>query len=344
VPPARAPDPAPTLPELLSRLAGRKVVVVGDLVADQYVYGETDRISREAPVLIVRWESSEVKLGGAGNAAANLQALGAKVTALGALGKDELGAQVRALCRAQGIHLVTNKSGRVPTESKTRILAGGLNTRRQQMLRLDRGNEGQLPAEAEVELARMLGALAQEAEAILVSDYGAGVMCERVIAEAIAAAKSGVPVVVDSRYNLKAFGGASVLKPNEPELAALTGMRTDGDEELVKAVKKAQRMLGVPSLVVTRGRNGMAVAHGTRTTLLPAHGSQELVDVTGAGDTVGAALTLALAAGGSVEDAARLANVAGALKVQKTGTATVSIAELCRELTCAGSRKDAGAR
>jgi rfaE bifunctional protein kinase chain/domain len=153
-----------------------------------------------------------------------------------------------------------------------------------------------------------------------------------------------VPVVVDSRYNLKAYGGASVLKPNEPELEALTGTRTESDEELVKAIRKAQRMLGVPALVVTRGRNGMAVAQGAKTTLLPAHGSQELVDVTGAGDTVGAALTLALAAGASVEDAARLANVAGALKVQKTGTASVSVLELAREVLPASGRRGAGAR
>ena len=112
----------------------------------------------------------------------------------------------------------------------------------------------------------------------------------------------------------------------------------------VKAIRKAQRMLGVPALVVTRGRNGMAVAQGAKTTLLPAHGSQELVDVTGAGDTVGAALTLALAAGASVEDAARLANVAGALKVQKTGTASVSVVELAREVLPASGRRGAGAK
>jgi rfaE bifunctional protein kinase chain/domain len=323
---------------VLARFPGRKVLVVGDLVADQYIYGETDRISREAPVAIVRYESGEVKLGAAGNAAANLKALGAKVTLVGSLGRDELGTQVRALCREQGIRLATPKAVRVPTESKTRILAGGLNTRRQQMLRLDRGNQGKLPPELEAELAKLVGSLAQDAEAMLVSDYGAGVLCEKVIAEVQAAARAGMPVVADSRYNLAAFDGATVLKPNEPELGALTGLRTDDEEQLVRAIKRAQKLLPNRAWVVTRGRNGIAVAEGSHLQLIPAHGGREIVDVTGAGDTVGAALVLAMAAGANVETAARVANVAGALKVQKSGTATVSVQELAAEIARAEAR------
>ncbi|MBI5546102.1 MAG: bifunctional hydroxymethylpyrimidine kinase/phosphomethylpyrimidine kinase, partial [Deltaproteobacteria bacterium] len=319
---------SPSLAPLLARFCGRKVLVVGDLVADQYIYGETDRISREAPVLIVRHQSSDVKLGGAGNAAANLRALGARVTAIGSLGRDELGAQLRALCRDLGVRLATPKTCRVPTESKTRILAGGVNTRRQQMLRLDRGSDGKLPPETEHELARLVGSLAQDAEAILVSDYGAGVLGEKVIAEVLAAAHAGVPVVVDSRYNLQAFDGATVLKPNEPELCALTGLRTDTEEQLLKAIRRAQRLVPNHAWVVTLGCHGMAVAEGSNLTLISAHGEKELVDVTGAGDTVGSALTLGLAAGANVESAARIANVAGALQVQKVGTATVSLEEL----------------
>jgi len=328
----RPTDLAPSLLAVLARFPGLKVLVVGDLVADQYVYGETERISREAPVLIVRWESSEVKLGGAGNAAANLRALGARVTAVGAVGRDELGQQVRALCREQNIRLMTTKTGRVVTESKTRILAGGLNTRRQQMLRLDRGGDGRLSAEVETDLARLVGELAQDADAILVSDYGAGVLGEKVIAEVLAASHNGVPVVVDSRYNLQAFPGVAVLKPNEPELFALTGIRADTNEGLLKAIRKAQKLVSAQALVVTRGRHGMAVAEGSRVDLIPEHGEKELVDVTGAGDTVGATLAMALGAGGNVDSAARLANIAGALKVQKAGTATVTVEELAREI------------
>ncbi len=324
--------PPSRLPSLLAAFAGRKVVVIGDLVADHYIYGETDRVSREAPVLIVRYESSEVKLGGAGNAAANLRSLGAKVTAVGLVGRDEMGAGLRELCRRSGIKLVSPKARGIATETKTRILAGGVNTRRQQMLRLDRGQRGALPAEVQWELANLLREAAKGADAVLVSDYGAGVMGESAIAAAQQLARDGLPVCVDSRYDLARMTGLTLAKPNEPELEALTGMRTDTDAALLKAVRAAQKRVSSKALVMTRGRNGMVVAEGGRMELIPAHGNKEAVDVTGAGDTVAATLTAALAAGGSFLDAARLANVAGSLVVQKPGTATISAAELGSEL------------
>lgn len=308
------------------------MVVIGDLVADHYIYGETDRVSREAPVLIVRYESNEVKLGGAGNAAANLRALGARVTAVGLVGRDEMGASLRELCRKSGIKLLSPKARGIATETKTRILAGGVNTRRQQMLRLDRGQRGPLPEEVQTEIGRLLREAASQADAVLVSDYGAGVMGAAAIAAAQQLAREGLPVCVDSRYDLARMTGLTLAKPNEPELEALIGMRTDTDERLMKAVRAAQRKVAAKALVMTRGRNGMVVAEGRRIELIPAHGSKEAVDVTGAGDTVAATLTAALAAGSSFLDAARLANIAGALVVQKPGTATVTAAELENEL------------
>jgi rfaE bifunctional protein kinase chain/domain len=322
----------PSLPALLQTFAGRKVLVVGDIVADHYIYGETDRISREAPVLIVRYESDEVKLGGAGNAAANLRALGARVTLVGMVGRDPMGSRVRELCRRTGIRVASPNASQIPTETKTRVLAGGLNTRRQQIVRLDRGVRGALPEEIEAELASLARELSRQSDAVLVSDYGAGVLGSSVIAEVLAAARGDVPVCVDSRYNLKAFAGATLLKPNEPELEALVGLRAGPEAQLLKAVRAAHKRLGPKALLVTRGRNGMALCAEGSIELIPVHGTKELVDVTGAGDTVGAALTLALAAGASFLDAARLANVAGALKVQKSGTATVSAEEIAREL------------
>jgi rfaE bifunctional protein kinase chain/domain len=325
--------PTSPLAALLQSFAGRLVLVIGDLVADHYIYGETDRISREAPVLIVRYESSEVQLGGAGNAAANLRDLGARVTALGWIGRDEMGRRMRELARKTGIKMVSPRSGKVPTETKTRILAGGLNTRRQQMLRLDHGTRGVLPAEMQAELAGMARELMKETEAVLVSDYGAGVLGEPVIAEVLSAAKAGVPVVVDSRYNLRAFAGATVIKPNEPEFEAFAGIRAEDEDGLRRALKTAiKRLPGTRALVVTRGRNGMIVCEGGRIERIDAHGTKPAVDVTGAGDTVGSTLTLALAAGANYVEAARLANIAGALKVQKPGTVTVSAQELAREL------------
>jgi len=329
---ARKQQERPALADLLASFAGRKVLVIGDLVADHYIYGETDRVSREAPVLIVRYESSEVQLGGAGNAAANLRALGARVTALGVLGRDEMGARVRELCRKLGIRVASPKPGRVPTETKTRILAGGLNTRRQQMLRLDRTTHGTLPEPVVAELGQMVRELVNDADAVLASDYGAGVLSLPVIAEVVAAARRGVPVVVDSRYNLGAFAGATLIKPNEPEFEGLVGLRPQTEVEFLKVLKQAHKRLGSRAMVVTRGRNGMAVSENGRVELVPPHGSKPAVDVTGAGDTVGATITLGLAAGASALEAARLANIAGALKVQKMGTVTVSAEELFHEL------------
>jgi rfaE bifunctional protein kinase chain/domain len=325
-------EPPASLLPLLESFAGRRVLVVGDIVADHYIYGETDRISREAPVLIVRYEKSEVRLGGAGNAAANLRDLGASVTALGVIGRDEMGGQVRAHCRKRGIRLVSPKAPGLVTETKTRILAGGLNTRRQQMLRLDRGAQGPLCDEVQAQLAALLEELAGEADAVLVSDYGGGVLGEKVIAASLKAARSKAPVCVDSRYNLRAFAGATLLKPNEPEFEALAGIRPENDAELMRTIRRTRKRVPSKAMVMTRGRNGMVLAEGAAITVIPPHGSRPAVDVTGAGDTVGATLTLALAAGASFEDAARLANVAGALKVQKMGTVTVGLAELRGEL------------
>ncbi len=282
-------------------------------------------------MLIVRYESSEVKLGGAGNAAANLKALGAQVTALGYVGNDEMGGHLRSSCREAGIELLSPESS-LPTETKTRILAGGHNTRRQQMLRLDRGCEGAYPASLENELAAMVREYARQAESILISDYGSGVLGKPVIAEILTIAKEGIPVCVDSRYQLGEFAGATILKPNEPELAALAGVRADTEERFTQAIQVVQSRMNGQSMVVTRGRYGMAVVENGEIEFIPAHGDQEAVDVTGAGDTVGATLALALSAGADLSSAAQLANIAGALQVLKSGTATVFYQELKEEL------------
>lgn len=331
--PAPAKLRAPTLLELTQAFSKRRVLVVGDLVADHYLYGQTDRISREAPVLVVRYESAEVKLGGAANAAANVRSLGGQVTALGALGRDEMGRELRRLFKAAGVRVASPAAEGIQTETKTRVLAGGMNTTRQQVLRLDRGSGGALPARVRMELSRLVRAAARDADAVLVSDYGAGVLDQETRRALKGLAEDGMTVCVDSRFSLKAFEGFPVLKPNEPELQALAGVPLRTEAEVIAAGRQVVKALGCRALLVTRGRSGMAVfdAQGNAE-LLPVHGLGEAVDVTGAGDTVMAALTLSLAAGGSVLDAARIANVAGGLVVQKPGTATVTRAELVREL------------
>jgi D-glycero-beta-D-manno-heptose-7-phosphate kinase len=323
---SRGPSELSRLPRLFPR---RRVLVVGDLVADHYIYGQTDRVSREAPVLIVRYESAEVKLGGGANVAANLRALEGEVRAVGALGADEMGRELRRLFRQRGIPLSAVGGTGVETETKTRILAGGVSTTRQQMLRLDRSRRTALPPRARRELARQVLHAAQTADAVVVSDYGAGVVGDEVRAALRELAAQGLPVCVDSRYALASFVGVTVCKPNEPELESLAGRPVRTDEELLDAGRAALRRLQCKALLVTRGRHGMVLfgADGS-VERIPVHGMKEAVDVTGAGDTVVATFALGLAAGGSYLQAAQLANVAGALVVQKQGTATVSREEL----------------
>jgi len=322
-------SPLADLGGLLDAFPARHLLVLGDLVADEYLYGQTDRVSREAPVLVVRHESSEVKLGGAANAAANARALGAEVTVVGVLGEDAMGAELRRLFEAAGIEV---RAVAAPaTETKTRILAGGINTTRQQMLRVDRGNVPPLPAAVAEALVEKVRAAAAEADIILVSDYGAGVVSETVRAELHRLAP-GKRVCVDSRYGLQSLAGFYSAKPNEPELQMLTGVPVGTDEGLLRAGREAMDLLESAAILVTRGRKGMVLFEKSGHTVLPVHGARDAVDVTGAGDTVMAAYTLGLAAGGPPLDAARLANVAGALVVQKQGTATVPLPELRAEL------------
>ncbi|MFZ5446963.1 MAG: bifunctional heptose 7-phosphate kinase/heptose 1-phosphate adenyltransferase [Myxococcota bacterium] len=317
---------------LLKKFPSVRVLLVGDLLADHYLYGQTERVSREAPVLIVRHEREELKLGGGANAAANAAALGAKVTAIGVLGRDDMGRQMARLFKSVGITL---RAVTAPmTETRTRVLAGGVSTTRQQMLRIDRGATGPLAPKLRASLAVQIREAGRRADVVMISDYGAGVLCSETRAVLRDLAKSGLPVVVDSRFSLLDYAGMTVCKPNEPELAALTGLPTKTEAELLAAGRKALDLLQCRVLLVTQGRRGMTLfERGARRPVhIPVHGAEEAVDVTGAGDTVSATFALALGAGGSPFEAARLANVAGSLVVQKQGTATVTRPELEREL------------
>jgi rfaE bifunctional protein kinase chain/domain len=324
----------PPLARLLPAFDGAEVVVAGDFVADEYVYGETDRISREAPVLIVRYESSELKAGGAGNAAQNLAALGLTVRAVGLVGDDALGAALLDELERGGVDVsaMQRVRGRA-TEAKTRILAGGRSTRRQQMIRLDRAPRDPLPDAAARRLAKDLVRLGRRARAVLASDYGSGALGPHAIDALRRVHAGGVPVCADSRYALRSFTGLTMVKPNEVELEAASGVSLSSPGGLERAARVLQRRVDCEVLLVTRGHDGMTVfRRGAAPVSIPAHGGLEAVDVTGAGDTVAATFTAGLAAGGDAVAAARLANVAGALVVQKPGTATVTREELAAEL------------
>jgi rfaE bifunctional protein kinase chain/domain len=328
--------------ERIRRFRTCRVVVLGDIVADEYIYGETDRVSREAPVLIVRHESSETKLGGAANAAANVAALGGSVIPVGVVGQDTPGREVLRQFRllgadTSGIVMVANRC----TETKTRILAGGRSTTRQQMLRLDKSADEPLSAATRRRLLARIHAAARSAGALVVSDYGSGLIDPEMI-ELIRDVAQRIPVCVDSRYGISAFRGVTLAKPNEPELEAMIGGRLRTEADLERAGRALLQRLETRALIVTRGRRGMSLFQPDRETVhIPVWGPSEAVDVTGAGDTVLATLALALAAGAAMAEAAKLANIAAGIVVQKPGTATCSQAEL---LQAVGARPATGRR
>jgi len=327
--------PLKRLKEALARLAGRRVVVVGDLIADEYLFGKPARISREAPVLILRFTDREMRLGGAANAAHNVHALGATVLPVGLLGRDGAGDEVDALFRQAGMTTegIAREADR-PTPVKTRIMAGGYQATRQQVVRLDREPEGSLADAAEARLIDRLRAAATGAQAFLVSDYGYGTVTPRVYEIVLELARARrVPVTVDSRYELPRFRGATAATPNEPEVEALTGQELADEGAVEKAGRMVLERLDARLLLLTRGSRGMALFEREGpVTFMPIHGSDEIADVTGAGDTVISTFTVALAGGASPLDAATLANVAGGIVVMKRGTATVSPAELAQAL------------
>lgn len=327
--------PMKRLRALIAGFAGQRIVVVGDLIADEYLYGKPARISREAPVLILRFTDREVRLGGAANAAHNVRALGATAVPVGVLGADPAGDDVLRLFGEAGIPSdgVSRTAGRL-TPVKTRIMAGGYESTRQQVVRLDREPEPSLPGDVEARLIAAVQAAGSRAGAFLVSDYGYGTVTSRVFDAVIEAARRrGVVVAVDSRYDLPRFRGATAATPNEPEVEALAGAELGDERDLEKAARVVLERLDARYLLITRGSRGMALLEREGpVTFIPIHGSDQIADVTGAGDTVISAFTTALAAGAGAVEAAWLANVAGGVVVMKRGTATVSSQELCESL------------
>jgi rfaE bifunctional protein kinase chain/domain len=320
---------------LIEGFAGRTIVVVGDLISDEYLYGKPARISREAPVLILRFTEREVSLGGAANAANNVGTLGARVVPVGVVGKDAAGDELLTLFHGADIPTdgIVIESGRV-TPVKTRIMAGGYQATRQQVVRLDREPAPEPQPITEDALVSRLTSLASRADAILVSDYGYGTVTPRLFERIRSLGRrTGALVTVDSRYQLLRFTEATAATPNEAELEQLAGTPTDDERSVEKAGRQLLERLGTRMLLVTRGSRGMALLERDgATTFIPIHGTDEIADVTGAGDTVISAFTVALAAGASALEAATLANIAGGIVVMKRGTATVAPSELRQAL------------
>jgi rfaE bifunctional protein kinase chain/domain len=317
---------------LIERFQRQRVIMLGDLVADESVYGEIRRVSREAPVLILKERERQVEPGGGANAANNLAALGASVTPVGVVGDDESGDALFHYFRERQIstrHITRIRNYLTPT--KTRILGGLSHWQRQQIVRIDREPARPLTAEARGRLTRAAASLLNSSAALLVADYGySATNAKEVDSLCRSARRRALPITIDSRYDLPTYKNLTAATPNEPELEAAFGQSIGNDLERLHALgRKFLRRQGLQALLVTRGRDGMALFESHRPPQhLPIFGSDQAVDVTGAGDTVIAAFTLALAAGASFLEAALIANCAGGIVVMKRGTATVSLSEI----------------
>lgn len=318
---------------LVDAIAGCRIAVVGDLIADEFIYGEIARVSREAPVLILNYDSTEVVPGGAGNAAGNVASLGGDARIAGLVGRDEAGRRLLATLKRHRVdaqHVLRPPAYATPT--KTRILAGGIHSAKQQVVRIDRASADlRRDDKIRTAFARHVVRAVRTAAAVIVSDYGSGLVTPALVAEIRRARSSAkVPVILDTRYDLLRYHGITACTPNESEVEHALGVRIGDD---LRVLERAGRTLlartRAAAVLITRGSRGMALFEPERATKhIPIVGSDQIADVTGAGDTVIAALTLAVAAGASFEEAAHLANHAGGIVVMKRGTATVGASEL----------------
>ncbi|MHB8216151.1 MAG: bifunctional heptose 7-phosphate kinase/heptose 1-phosphate adenyltransferase [Candidatus Sulfotelmatobacter sp.] len=314
------------------------ITVLGDLVADEFVYGEISRVSREAPVLILRHRERTVLPGGGANAVNNLADLGVNVLPVGAIGDDEPGRLLLKFFRHKRIPVSgVLKDKSYTTVTKTRILAGMTHNTRQQVVRVDREPANPPNQHLRRELFLAAREYMRASDALLVSDYGYGSASPAIVNALRQGGRRkvvNVPMILDSRYRLLEYSGATAATPNEPEVEAALGVRVGHDwEKVVDAGQQVMERMKLQSLLITRGRDGMVAFDQQHAPVdIPIFGSDEVADVTGAGDTVIAAFSAALAAGASTEDAAQLANYAGGIVVMKRGTATVSGQELLRAL------------
>lgn len=318
--------------QIINRFSKARILVLADFVADEFVDGEISRVSREAPVLILKHQNTTVVPGGGANAANNLAELGARVFPFSVVGRDFSGKRLVEIFRQKRVPTKgILEDARYTTTTKTRILAGSAHTMHQQVVRIDR--EAPVPPSPPVisQLFRKAIKQAEQVDAVLVSDYGSRVITpERVRKLWLAAGSRRIPVSIDSRYDLTGFKGFTAATPNEPEVEAALGVRIGNNlKALESAGRRLLRRLQVQVLLMTRGKEGMALFEpGKKTEHLSIFGADQIADVTGAGDTVIAVFTLALACGAGFLEAARLSNYAGGIVVMKHGTATLRREEL----------------
>ena len=314
---------------LLPKLRNTEIAVVGDLFLDEYIVGKATRLSREAPVPILEYDRDFDLPGAAAHPARNIRAMGGEVSVIGVVGDDVKAARLREHLSNAGIDisgLVTDSSR--PTVTKSRVIAEDSTRIRQQIVRIDRLDHRPLSDPIARELAGHLLRAGSNANAIILSDYKSGVICSEVVVAARQLAAGGRLIAVDSQGDLLTFRGLTVVKVNQQEAEAALQCKLSDEASLAAAAAQLLSELSAEGVIITRGIDGMSVASRQMYAHIPAANRSEVFDVTGAGDTVIAILTLAMAAGGSLLDAAFLANIAAGLVVRKLGNATTSITEL----------------
>jgi D-beta-D-heptose 7-phosphate kinase/D-beta-D-heptose 1-phosphate adenosyltransferase len=320
------------LERLIAGFGRLRLLVVGDVMLDEYLWGDVERVSPEAPVPVVHVQRESLALGGAGNVVRNVVAMGAECVLCAVVGEDRAGDRVIDLLKDLGV----DPSGMVrvaerPTTRKTRVEA-----RSQQMLRFDRETDEPIAPSASRRLLRALDAALPGTRGAILQDYGKGVLPARVLRAAMRRfSEAEVPVAVDPKASVAPYRGASLFKPNIREVAALTGMRVRSEQELCQAVARLRRRLGRSDIVVTRGSQGMTIFEGDTPPVGVPIARSEVFDVQGAGDTSIAALTLMRLAGGTLLEAAVVANAAAGVVVGKVGTATATPAEIAALLPAA---------
>lgn len=317
--------------QIVTKMQNKKIMLIGDMIADVYLEGRISRISREAPVLILEHTAENVVPGGAANAVHNTATLGGKVYAVGIVGHDFPGQELARILGSKGV--VTEgfiPDGLRPTITKTRVMAGGQATVRQQVVRIDRENKAELSPEIEKQMIDYIQQTIPQMDAVVLSDYGGVTVTQAVLQAAIKACKlHAKPSIVDSRYKVMEYKGVTLVKQNESEAATAVGLKDLNEQSLLEAGKSILSDLQAEAVLITQGPDGMTLFEKTgKVTHIPVTNVSEVYDVTGAGDTVVAAMILAVAAGAAYEEAACLANFAAGIVVRKPGTATATPKEL----------------
>jgi rfaE bifunctional protein kinase chain/domain len=313
--------------EILRQIGNRNIVVLGDVMLDEFIWGEVTRISPEAPVPVVDIRRESTHLGGAANVLANLVALGSKACVVGIVGDDFAGERIRSSVLDKSAlqtdsSLVTDNSR--PTTIKTRIIA-----QNQMVVRADREHRTPVHGKTEDLIITAVKTAIENAHALVVSDYDKGVVTPRVLAEVLPIAYGRMPVLIDPKLrNFDAYRPATLITPNHHEALRIASVEEDSDEGLKMAARTIRGRLSCDAVLITRGDRGMMLVEGDRDPIDVGTAAREVFDVTGAGDTVIAALAAALAAGASMTEAAVLANHAAGIVVGKLGTATASAREV----------------